>query len=379
MDSVGNTTNQGAELWWSVCKPAIAGLLDSAGTYTEDEKVSQLAFFRHHVVPWLGPQPLSDGIHAVNPIDAISPVEASINFTANGKPIVRYQYEPLSATRQHQDAKERLGQEHVRQMLSQIEVELNKPDLRWAHQFIEQLFPKNEDETALALIRAKSELPPPLDHALTFNMALDLDGAQRKMKAYMFPMAKNLATNRHRDARDAGFDAIRNLRPNGDRLAPSLDFLDSYWDTCPEHLTLDMIGMDCIDPCKARVKIYAHTTTCNSWDIVQHIYTFGGKAVEPERLHGLEILHSIWDTLRDERPYTPDNHSKQMRHPTSFLGSLMFSFEIKPGREVPDVKVYVPMWQYAPSDGHVTNNLLSAFSKLGWFDVAKVRKFRSPV
>ncbi|GKT78536.1 aromatic prenyltransferase [Colletotrichum tofieldiae] len=79
-------------------------------------------------------------------------------------------------------------------MLSQIKTEIRDVQLDWIDQFIENLFPNSEAEVTLALKRAQSELPPPLDHPLTFNMALDLIGAARKMKAYMFPMAKNLAT-----------------------------------------------------------------------------------------------------------------------------------------------------------------------------------------
>ncbi|CCF47009.1 TdiB protein [Colletotrichum higginsianum] len=256
-------------------------------------------------------------------------------------------------------------------MLSQMKEEIRDIDLHWADQFIENLFPNNEAEVELALKRAQTELPPPLDHALTFNMALDLSGATRKMKAYMFPMAKNLATGRHRDARDAGFDAIRNLKPHGDKLVPAVDFLDRYWDTCPERLILDMIGMDCIDPSKARIKIYAHVSTRNSWDLIRHVSTFGGQATDPDRLRGLEILHSLWDVLRNEQSNPGEDYDKPMRHPTSFLGSIMFSFEIVPGRQIPEVKIYVPMWQYSPSDGHVAKNLISAFQKLGWHDVAE--------
>ncbi|GKT85905.1 aromatic prenyltransferase [Colletotrichum tofieldiae] len=172
-------------------------------------------------------------------------------------------------------------------------------------------------------------------------MALDLIGAARKMKAYMFPMAKNLATGRHRDARDAGFDAIRNLRPHGDKLAPAVDFLDKYWDTCPGKLTLDMIGIDCVDPSKARIKIYAHLPTRNSWDLIHHVSTFGGQATDLDRLKGLEILHSLWNILRNEQENHDDAYDKPLRHPTSFLGSIMFSFEIVPGRYIPDVKMCV--------------------------------------
>ncbi|OLN96966.1 7-dimethylallyltryptophan synthase 3 [Colletotrichum chlorophyti] len=266
---------------------------------------------------------------------------------------------------------ERFGQNCVREMLSQIQADIRDVHLDWAYQFIKDLFPSTEAEVELALRRAQTELPAPLDHALTFNMALDLSGATRKMKAYMFPMAKNLATGRQRDARDAGFDAIRNLKPHGNRLAPAVDFLDLYWDTCPEKLVLDMIGMDCVDPSKARIKIYAHLPTRNSWDLIRHVSTFGGQATDVDRLKGLEILHSLWDILRNEQSNHGDHYDKPMRHPTSFLGSIMFSFEIVPDRQIPDVKIYVPMWQYAPSDGHVADNLMSAFRKLGWNDVAK--------
>ncbi|KAJ4387220.1 hypothetical protein N0V93_007809 [Gnomoniopsis smithogilvyi] len=363
---------KGQELWWRVCQPAIAGLLDHAGTYTAQEKKDQLAFFKTHVAPWLGLQPLSDGGSAVNPIDAVSPLEASLNFTSSTDPIVRYQYEPLRATRENYAIPEnKFGQPAVREMLSRIQPEIKDVDLGWAEQFIEALFPGNEEEMAQVLERSEAELPPPLDHALTFNMALDLWGSARRMKAYMFPMAKNLATGRHRDARDAGLDAIRNLRPYGERLAPAVDFLDGYWDSCPEKLTLDMIGMDCIDPSKARIKIYAHIPTRNSWNVVRDVATFGGQATDPDRVKGLDVLHSIWNLLRNEHADGDDDFDKPLRHPTSFLGSIMFSFEIVPGLQIPDVKIYVPMWQYAPSDGHVARNLISVFRKLGWEQIAE--------
>ncbi|KAH8756391.1 TdiB protein [Diaporthe sp. PMI_573] len=256
-------------------------------------------------------------------------------------------------------------------MLSRIKPEMRDIDLGWAEQFVEALFPSNEEEMARVLERSRTELPPPLDHALTFNMAVDLRGGARSMKAYMFPMAKNLASGRDRDARDAGLDAIRNLKPYGDRLAPAVDFLDSYWDQFPERLTLDMIGMDCIDPSKARIKIYAHISARNSWKVVRDFVTFGGQATDPERLKGLDLLRSIWNLLRNEQGPVDDDFDKPLRHPTSFLGSIMFSFEIVPGRQIPDVKVYVPMWQYAPSDGHVARNLISAFRELGWQQTAE--------
>ncbi|TLD03584.1 uncharacterized protein PgNI_11657 [Pyricularia grisea] len=367
-----NESISGADLWWMVCKPALAGLLDHAGTYTAQEKEQQLAFFKKHVAPWLGSQPLSDESCAVNPIDAISPLEASLNLRSTGKPIVRYQFEPLRATREGHDVLEnRFGLDSVKKLLLEIEPEIQHVDLGWAEQFCQALFPSSMEEMKRVLERSRTELPAPLDHALTFNMALDLKGGGRHLKVYMFPMAKNLATGRERDARDAGLDAVRGLKPYGDRLTPAVDFLDDYWDRCPDKLTLDMIGLDCIDPSNARIKIYAHLSERNSWQVVRDIVTFGGKATDPERLQSLDILHSIWDLLRNEHDGGRDDFDKPLRHPSSFLGSVMFSFEIIPGRHVPEVKVYLPMWQYAPSDGHIAKNLVMVFNKLGWNQAAK--------
>ncbi|KAI6622352.1 hypothetical protein MCOR07_004437 [Pyricularia oryzae] len=344
-----NESVSGADLWLMVCKPALAGLLDHAGTYTAQEKEQQLAFFKKHVAPWLGSQPLSDGSCAVNPIDAISPLEASLNLRSTGKPIVRYQFEPLRATREGHDVLEnKFGLDSVKKLLSEIEPEIQDVDLGWAEQFCQALFPSSMEEMKRVLERSRTELPAPLDHALTFNMALDLKGGGRHLKVYMFPMAKNLATGRERDARDAGLDAVRGLKPYGDRLAPC------------GRLPRRLLG-----------QIYAHLSERNSWQVVRDIVTFGGKATDPERLQSLDVLHSIWDLLRNEHDGGRDDFDKPLRHPSSFLGSVMFSFEIIPGRHVPEVKVYLPMWQYAPSDGHIAKNLVTVFNKLGWNQAAK--------
>lgn len=194
----------------------------------------------------------------------------------------------MRATREGHDVLEnKFGLDSVKKLLSEIEPEIQHVDLGWAEQFCQALFPSSMEEMKRVLERSRTELPAPLDHALTFNMALDLNGGGRHLKVYMFPMAKNLATGRERDARDAGLDAVRGLKPYGDRLTPAVDFLDHYWDRCPDKLTLDMIGLDCIDPSNARIKIYAHLSERNSWQVVRDIVTFGGKV--SWRIHSLSV------------------------------------------------------------------------------------------
>ncbi|PQE22669.1 aromatic prenyltransferase protein [Rutstroemia sp. NJR-2017a BVV2] len=350
--------------WWKICKPAISGLMDHAGTYTPVEKDNNLKFFAQSVTPLLGPQPSSQITSDASPLDVASPVEASLNFSAASKPIVRFQFEPLSATVGARTDADPFGQARVRAVLAQMENQAVAVDLQWPKQFIEAFFPIGSAE--IARVKAKEhELPFPLDHALTFNIAFDLDGDRRKMKAYFLPMAKSLATGESPEF--LTWKTIRSLDPYGVDLSPTVDMLDDYFEGCPDTMAIDMIGIDCAQPSKARIKVYAHMRTMNSWNTVHHVCTFGGQAQDETRLQGLKIFHSIYHLLLDEQEPQDDNgFNKPMRLSSSFLGSIMFSFEMLTGCQFPEVKTYVPLWQYGASDGQIAQNLSSVFRKLGW-------------
>jgi DMATS type aromatic prenyltransferase len=218
----------------------------------------------------------------------------------------------------------------------------------------------------IARVKAKEHtLPFPLDHALTFNLAFDLDGDRRKMKAYFLPMAKSLATGK--SAEFLTWKTIRSLDPYGVDLSPTVNMLDDYFKGCPDTMAIDMIGIDCAEPPKARIKVYAHMQTMNSWNTVHHVCTLGGQAQDETRLQGLEIFHSIYHLLCDEQGLQDeDDFNKPIRLSSSFLGSIKFSFEMVAGCQFPEVKTYVPLWQYGASDGQIAQNLLAVFRKLGW-------------
>ena len=42
------------------------------------------------------------------------------------------------------------------------------------------------------------------------------------------------------------------------------------------------------------------------------------------------------------------------------------SWELKSGEDEPEVKLYVPLWQYAASDGEIVRNLGEMFRMRGW-------------
>lgn len=359
--------NVDQQFWWKICKPAISGLIDHAGTYTPEEKDSHLRFFAENVTGWLGPRPAPSKDSDASPLDVASPVEASINFSDKGKPIMRFQFEPLGMTKHTKT--DPLGLAGLRCLLNSLEKQFEGTDidLQWTNHFIQTLIPTKSEDIALVKVK-EIELPYPLDHAITFNVAFDLDGPKRKMKNYFFPMAKNLSTGKTCEA--ITFDAIRSLVPGGPKLEPAANFLEEYFKVCPDVMSTFMVGLDCTDPSKARIKMYSTIPSRNSWNAVKHICTLGGQATEATRLKGLEILHEIWPLLLDEKDAYTDDFNKPMRAPDSFLGSLMFSFEIQAGRNSPEIKTYVPIWQYAATDRQIANNLASAFRTLGWHEAA---------
>lgn len=369
-EPTGYNMSADAQFWFKICKPALSGLIDYAGTYSAEEKQNHLRFFAERIAPWIGPRPagpLNDDAEDANPFDAATPVEMSINFTSKRKTMVRFQLEPTGATTgPHTVSEDPLGKQKLRELLASTE-DIPGVDLRWASQFLEALIPSDPEELSRVDKAIKEgRLPYPLTRFNSLQIAFDLDGAKKKMKVYFNPMGKQFATGRTNLA--LTFDTIRSLKPYAADLEPSVSALENYWATCPDTIDVLMTGIDAADPSGSRIKLYTYLKSQNSWNVVRHVWTLGGVAMDEERLQGLETLRSIWDLLinEDKNREDFDNYNKPLKVPESFLGTLLFSFEFKPGSKFPELKVYIPLWQYGATDIEIAKNVAAAFRKLGW-------------
>ncbi|RYP13184.1 hypothetical protein DL765_007011 [Monosporascus sp. GIB2] len=138
--------------------------------------------------------------------------------------------------------------------------------------------------------------------------------------------------------------------------------------TFPEPLAIQMIGIDCVAPeAGARVRLCTRTES-NAWDNTRHHVTLGGRRNDETALKGQEILGEIWNLLLDEPEATADSSvskpasdSTNVRHT-----SVIYSREAQPGKDLPDVRVYVPLWQYSSSNRTIAGNLEEVFRKQGW-------------
>lgn len=232
--------------------------------------------------------------------------------------------------------------------------------MRWFKQFASEFFPSEEEREAI-----KGKMPPDTTRIPRCFIAFDLDGGDRVMKAYFSPMMKHMATGMNSD--EASVNLIKRLDPYGKSLVPALNFIEEYQAICQEPPLIQVIAIDCVDPgAGARVKIYVNPRS-NAFDAVRDHVTFGGRRTDKTTLEGLAVLREIWHLLLDEpEDNADDSFSKPVIDPKRGHQGMCCSWELRPGQDMPDVKVYVPLFQYFSSDRAITENLERVFKKRGW-------------
>lgn len=370
-----NVFDEDAAFWFQICRPALSGMMDFAGTYSPEEKESNLRFFAERVCPWIGPRPVhpsgEDAHSSSSPYEANTPVEMSVNFSCNRKPIVRFQLEPTRVTKgPHVESEEPLI---IKGLLEVLESTKSLPgvNLEWARQLLQFMVPsKRQDIANLNKAVRDGGLPPPLDHVTHLQVAFDLDGTKRKMKVYFNPMSMQLATGK--SIRDVAFDAIKGLQPHGEDLAVPLGVVADFLQASSDAMEVLMAGVDAADPATSRIKLYTYLREVNSWESVQRAWTLGGAATDEDRMTGLALLRSIWPLLMDEKESDEDaTRHKPPKFSLSFLGTLLLTYEFRHDTSrAPDVKLYLPLWQYAPTDRRIASNVNAILRTLGWAEAA---------
>ena len=139
-----------------------------------------------------------------------------------------------------------------------------------------------------------------------------------------------------------------------------------YVESSSNNPQIALVAIDCIRPRDARVKIYLAVTS-NSWDVVQDVMTLGGRLSDEQAFESIEILRSIYPLLRDEveaEEMRDDSWSKPDRIPGTQFSGLQMSIELSPSRKFPEIKLYVPTFQYARSTEVALSNYQQVLEKL---------------
>lgn len=344
--------------WWTRCAPLLATLLDSSGSYTPEHKAKHMRILRDVVIPTLGMPPPRAKVTPMLTIDG-SPVEPSWNFQKDSN-IVRYSFEPLWDNAGTPDNP--FPGDLMPTLTPLLRYVSDDADLRWFNQIWDAWNVTGEEAQA-----AKAKLPPHKSRIPLVFFAFDLKGEKCSLKAYVFPILKHLATGL--STKQLVFDQIRSLQPYGDAFAVPAAKLERFMDTYAVGCTAEMIAVDCIDPSKARFKVYGRVKS-NSKSVIRDVMTLGGAQTDDISLKGVEQALKIWHLLLDEKDGLAYDQAKAPRDLQHQHIGICFVFELRPWEERIGVKAHTPWCQTNKSDLHAVGNFTEALSILGWDDHA---------
>lgn len=347
----GGPDAQAREFWLQYALRPFTAFLKNAKVYTPEQQESHLQFIREVVIPRIGPKPGVDSLWTYHG----SPIEFSINLTDKAEPFVRFVFDPVGG--EIGDGTEPLPRDLLFAHMPGL-VEAVGADMTWFEQIKEWLFLTKEEVPAVREQWAAFGRVPQL------FFAIDLHGGEKSMKAYMFPTSKSHATKS--DSVDLVFDNVRRLQPYGESFGPALDAMKDYFGRSLEPLELDCLALDCVDPKEARVKIYAQARL-NAFSTVEHVATFGGKRRDETTLAGLAKLRAIWHLLLNEPKIEhDDDYAAAPIDPENRYKTLSYSWELRQGQELPDLKIYIHLWLHAKDNKTMLKNWEDIFRTNGW-------------
>ncbi|KAK1959642.1 hypothetical protein LY78DRAFT_707340 [Colletotrichum sublineola] len=179
-------------------------------------------------------------------------------------------------------------------------------DLQWYKQVMNEWFVTPEGAVA-----ACQNMPPHVKRIPQLFLACDVKRSKRILKAYLFPALKHSVMGA--TTSDFVFDMIPKLQSFGDKL-PCI---------------VESMAIDCFDPSKARVQVYARRIS-NSKCVLVDVFTLGGTQTDEATLKGVEAAEK----------------SKQ-------------------GEERIDIKAHLPWGRTAHSDAQAIENFMQALRNLG--------------
>ncbi|KAF2711257.1 aromatic prenyltransferase [Pleomassaria siparia CBS 279.74] len=296
-------------------------------------------FFQNVILPRLGPHP--KGSTVINALpwksfmnDDYTPIEFSWSWSAKGGlPVLRFGVEiirrnPTLRTRQP-DVDDNLA------LVAQLSEQDSGIHLQWLQHFANALSPIDTQAWA-----ASQE-----GHSSRMFLAFELYNSP-KVKGYIIlgpetPQAS--ITTIELVAR-----SLRTLPSGTSELMQSFNSIHQYLENldATEQARTEMLAIDCIDPKKARIKIYLRSPR-TSFDSVLQMICLGGR-LQPWSNSSIHALRTLWkltlslnDAVSDADPLPSKSHR---------TAGIIYYFDIRIGASVPACKVYIPVKHYGQDD-----------------------------
>ena len=345
--------NDDFSLWWQATGPSLIELLQETGYDLESQK-AHLGFYSKYLIHRLGPWPLRQA----QPqrwrsfvTDDFSPLEYSWSWNNGPRdaPKVRFTIELIgpAAGSKHDPFNMSAAVNSAQETASNYPV----VDLTWFNHFLSAFV-----ETHLPLPKAGSShaVASPSSVFLAFDLS---HTAQVAMKAYLIPLKAEQTDLSRLTVVSATIDALPSPFPSFSILK---DFLLSH----PLGLATSIVGVgvDCIHPSKARLRIYIRSpATC--FEKAVDLVTLEGTLPTLKSAKVYNKLRKLWYQLLSLPTDFPT--SSELPNSSHETGGILYSFDVKPGNALPEAKIYVPVKHYAENDWEAFQGLQSFLEEEG--------------
>jgi len=364
--------NTSQAFWYRTTTPLLSKLFEAA-KYPPHLQDQYTFFYNHSILPALGPvlSPTSKWTPSLTYNAA--PFEPSLAFQ-NNKQLVRFKFEPIGPLAG--TPKDRFNQTLPLAFVSSLATANVCPslNLEWWNHFTTAFFVSDAELAAHPSLFVGVKVQP------TCFLAFDLpsDEFAPVPKSYLFPHRRALLEGM--DKADLVFEAIRNMPSFTEDAPPALEKVERFlsqhkdssavqlahqagmvvggMDSKAKELSVEMLSFDCISPAQPLLKVHAKTYD-TSFANVRDIFALGDQSKTSSTLEGLQTLERFWKCLLLTREDWNDYTSQSAEF-------LYFAFEIDPGKEQPDVTIYVPSWTLGISKTGLTRGLARYFRELGW-------------
>lgn len=329
--------------WWQVMGSHLQTML-SAGGYTISEQSEALLFFYHWVAPRMGPKPTSSEAEWKSFMtDDYSPVEYSWKWGfGDDAPEIRYSIEPIGHFAG--TARDPLNQQATCDFLTQLQRSgLRGLSLEWFDHFKHALLGPGSPASKVTETSQS-----------TLFLAFEHGDGPIGAKAYFVPVDAPNNSSSSQISRAIATAGCPNL--------VAINELNSFLqnDVHGRSIKPFMLGIDCVSPAESRLKIYSRSPV-TTFDFVRHVMSFGGQRTGLEEAE--QQLHQLWKMvlgLPDDFPT-----DKPLNFKSHETAGVLFYFDVAPKSALPDVKVYIPVHHYAPSDEVTANGLVKFLNDHG--------------
>jgi DMATS type aromatic prenyltransferase len=349
--------NEDQEFWWTSLAPVLGKFLVKAD-YEVSQQFAFLSWFHKFIIPAFGPRP-EEGKERlwrtqVTPTGA--PFQPSWNLQ-NGKSTVRFTIEPTGA--QAGTREDCFNQVAAFDLMKKLKTTMPNLEDSWFYHCAKELYVPKDLINIMLLVKGPPKGPRPP----TCFLAFDLLKNDIETKAYFFPHIRAFQLGITQG--ELIINTVKGLNGNGIDMNPGLAVLENYLASGgPVSLkNCEMLAIDCVEPSRARAKIYVNSYN-NSFNKIKDIYTMGGRITDKAILKSLGPLKELWRLLFNmpETGFEDIELPNIMHHRACFV----FGFEFKSGSPTPVTKIYFPLWHFCQNDAQISTALSGFFAKQKW-------------